>query len=99
MAAEGPAPLAIIGIGCRLPGDATNPQKLWELLVSGSSAWSPVPADRWNEDAFYHPNADDNNGTHNHLGGHFLKQDVAAFDATFFNVLPQDASAMDPQQR
>ncbi|KAL7940462.1 polyketide synthase [Trichoderma barbatum] len=93
------SPLAIVGIGCRLPGDATNPDKLWDLLASGKSAWSRVPADRWNEEAFLHPDPDDLNGSHNHVGGHFLKQDVGVFDAGFFNVLPSEAASMDPQQR
>ncbi|KAB8291221.1 hypothetical protein EYC80_009908 [Monilinia laxa] len=96
---QSPIPLAIVGIGCRLPGDATNPEKLWELLENGQSAWSKVPANRYNEEAFLHPNPDDTNGTHNHVGGHFLKQDIGEFDAGFFNVLPQEAAAMDPQQR
>ncbi|KAF3395631.1 Compactin diketide synthase mokB [Talaromyces pinophilus] len=94
-----PVPLAIVGIGCQLPGDSTNPEKLWDLLSNGKSAWSKVPADRYNEEAFLHPDPDDGNGTHNHSGGHFLKRDMAEFDAGFFNLLPQEASAMDPQQR
>ncbi|CRG92715.1 Lovastatin nonaketide synthase [Talaromyces islandicus] len=99
MSGRNPIPLAIVGIGCRLPGDATSPEKLWDMLANGKSAWSKVPADRWNEEAFLHPDPDDTNGTHNHAGGHFLKQDIGAFDASFFNVLPQEAAAMDPQQR
>ncbi|KAL6796280.1 polyketide synthase [Trichoderma sp. SZMC 28013] len=99
MANQSHIPLAIVGIGCRLPGDATNPDKLWDLLAEGKSAWSRVPADRWNEEAFLHPDPDDLNGTHNHVGGHFLSQDVGVFDAGFFNVLPSEAASMDPQQR
>ncbi|KAM7200700.1 hypothetical protein V8F20_005202 [Naviculisporaceae sp. PSN 640] len=94
-----PIPLAVVGIGCRFPGDATSPDKLWDLLAEGKSAWSRVPSDRWNEEAFLHPSPDDMNGSHNHQGGHFLRQDVGEFDAGFFNVLPAEAAAMDPQQR
>lgn len=32
-------------------------------------------------------------------GGHFLKEDVGAFDAPFFSITSTEASAMDPQQR
>lgn len=48
-------PIAIVGMGCRFPGEATSPEKLWQLCASARSAWSEVPPDRWNRDAFYHP--------------------------------------------
>jgi acyl transferase domain-containing protein len=93
-----PAPIAVVGIGCRFPGNATDPTKLWNLLASGKTTWTEVPADRYNEQAFYHPNAD-LNGSHNHRGGHFLDQNIAAFDADFFGISPIEAQAMDPQHR
>nr|QED55506.1 TRI17 [Trichoderma protrudens] len=99
MSGTHPTPLAIVGISCRFPGDATSPEKLWDLIANGKSAWSKVPSDRWNEEAFWHPDPDDTNGTNNHTGGHFLSQDLGEFDAAFFNITPQEAAAMDPQQR
>src|SRR5215472_13220215 len=48
-------PLAIIGIGCHLPGGATSPQAFWELLCSGVDATREVPADRWDARKFYDP--------------------------------------------
>lgn len=98
MANQVPLPIAIIGIACRLPGSVYNTDDLWELLSSKKNAWSAVPAERFNEDAFYHPNPD-NPGTTNHRGGHFISQDVATFDASFFGISPIEASAIDPQQR
>ncbi|KAL8676104.1 MAG: hypothetical protein Q9186_007343 [Xanthomendoza sp. 1 TL-2023] len=95
---ELPAPLAIVGVGCRLPGGVHNTETLWKLLLEGQNAWSPVPKDRYNEVAFTHPSPD-HTGTTNHHGGHFLHQDIAAFDADFFNISPSEAQAMDPQQR
>lgn len=92
------APIAIIGIGCRLPRDIKNPEQLWQFLAAGHTAWSDVPTDRYNETAFYHPNPE-NNGTTNHRGGHFLDRDLAAFDAKFFGLSPLEAQALDPQQR
>ncbi|KEY67212.1 Sat13 [Stachybotrys chartarum IBT 7711] len=99
MSGPNPVPLAIVGIACRFPGDATNPERFWDLLANARSGWSRVPNDRWNEEAFWHPDPDDTNGTNNHMGGHFLNQDLARFDAGFFNVTPQEAASMDPQQR
>ena len=51
-------PIAVIGIGCRFPGDATNPENFWKLISEGRSALTSIPADRWNADAFYHPQAE-----------------------------------------
>ncbi|KAI1138623.1 hypothetical protein F5Y05DRAFT_418859 [Hypoxylon sp. FL0543] len=91
-------PIAIVGISGRFPGDATSPDKLWDLVAQKRSARSDVPKSRYNIDAFYHPSAD-HQGTTSARGGHFLKDDVAAFDAPFFKITAQEAHAMDPQQR
>ena len=93
-----PDQIAIIGIGCRLPGGADSPRGLWELLREGRSAWSDVPSDRFRWQSFHHPHHELSGAT-NHRGGHFLRQDVTAFDATFFGISSAEATAMDPQQR
>ena len=92
------ASIAIIGISCRFPAGAHTPDLFWELLVQGRNVWSDVPADRFDWRKFYHPDPAFD-GTLNHRGGHFLTQNIAAFDAPFFNITPQEAVAMDPQQR
>ncbi|TQN73576.1 Highly reducing polyketide synthase alt5 [Colletotrichum shisoi] len=91
-------PIAIIGIGGRFPGDATNPEKLWDMVSNGRHAMTEIPKSRFNIDAFYHPYAE-RQGSMNVRGGHFLKDDVSAFDAPFFAITPKEAHAMDPQQR
>ena len=53
--ADKTAPIAIIGMGCRLPGDATDPEKLYEMCVNGRDAWSTFPQDRFNVDGSFHP--------------------------------------------
>ena len=55
-------PLAIIGMSCRFAGDVDNPEKLWNLLAEGRSAWSEIPKDRFNIDGFHHPNFEKLNG-------------------------------------
>lgn len=55
-------PIAIVGMGCRFPQDATSPEKLWNMLYNKQSAKTDVPADRYNVEAFYHPDGD-RNGT------------------------------------
>ncbi|KFY81215.1 hypothetical protein V499_00041 [Pseudogymnoascus sp. VKM F-103] len=91
-------PIAIVGIGCRLPDDATSPEKLWDMLMQKKSARRETPPDRFNIDAFNHPDAD-RNGSINNRGGHFLAEDLAAFDAPFFSISPAEAISMDPMQR
>lgn len=49
-------PIAVTGLALRFPQDATSPQAFWEMLLQGRSAMTEVPKDRWNIDAFYHPN-------------------------------------------
>ncbi|KAI3395682.1 hypothetical protein diail_979 [Diaporthe ilicicola] len=92
-------PIALVGLSLRLPGGANDTDGLWRLLESGESAWEPVPEDRYNGEAFYHPSADDPNGTSNHPGGHFISGDVRDFDHAFFSFSKSQAAALDPQQR
>ena len=47
-------PIAVIGLGCRFPG-ANDPESFWKLLCDGVDTISEVPSDRWQKDAFYHP--------------------------------------------
>ncbi|OJJ48578.1 hypothetical protein ASPZODRAFT_1626836 [Penicilliopsis zonata CBS 506.65] len=91
-------PIAVIGLGFRGPGDATDPSRFYQMIFEGREAWSPVPQSRWNNDAFYHPDAN-KNGTSNVEGCHFLTEDLARFDAPFFNLTQAEAEALDPQQR
>ncbi len=48
-------PIAVIGMGCRLAGTATSPQKLWQMLTRGQSGWSRGDSSRFKLDSFYHP--------------------------------------------
>ncbi len=49
-------------MSCRFAGDVDNPDKLWQLLSEGRSAWSEIPKDRFNLDGVYHPNFEKLNG-------------------------------------
>ena len=93
----GREPIAIIGIGCRFPGDADSPEAFWKLLCDGVDAISEVPADRWNANTFYDPNRKKPGKIHSRCGG-FIK-DFDKFDARFFGISPREATRMDPQQR
>ena len=90
-------PVAVVGIGCRFPGDVTGPESFWRLLLDGEDAISEVPADRWDADAFYDPDPLAPGRMTTKWGG--FVSDVAGFDADFFGITPREAEAMDPQQR
>ncbi len=90
-------PIAIVGIGCRFPGQASSPDAFWQLLAAGGSGVTRIPAGRWDVDAYFDPNPDAPGKTYSQYGA-FLDE-IDRFDAAFFNVLPVEANSMDPQQR
>ena len=90
-------PVAVVGIGCRFPGDVTGPDSFWELLVDGRNAISGIPADRWDAEAFYAPDPLTPGHMTTKWGG--FVPDIAGFDAEFFGITPREAASMDPQQR
>jgi acyl transferase domain-containing protein len=95
--AKASEPIAIVGIGCRLPGGADTPDKLWDLLQAGTDAVVEVPADRWSLDDLYNSDPDAPGKISTRWGG-FLNE-VDRFDPHFFGISPREAHSMDPQQR
>ena len=89
-------PIAIVGVGCRFPG-ANDPAAFWQLLRDGVDAIREVPADRFDQHAFYDPDPAIPGKMNTRWGG-FLEQ-VDQFDANFFGISPREALRMDPQQR
>ncbi|KUI54273.1 Lovastatin diketide synthase LovF [Cytospora mali] len=91
---DGVMPIAVVGMGFRGPGDTSDLDGLWKTIEEKREAWSPVPKDRWNHEAFYHPDSN-RNGT----ASHFMHQGLHKFDAPFFSMTRAEAEALDPQQR
>src|SRR5262249_24299525 len=46
-------PVAIIGVGCRLPGNISTVEGLIEALREGRDCITEIPAERWDVDAHY----------------------------------------------
>ncbi|KAL2158315.1 hypothetical protein VTH06DRAFT_4636 [Thermothelomyces fergusii] len=91
-------PIAIIGSACRFPGAASTPSKLWELLRKPRDLLTKIPPERFNADAFYHPDGA-HHGASNVTESYFLEEDPRRFDASFFNMKPVEAHSVDPQHR
>ncbi|KAL4757023.1 uncharacterized protein BDW70DRAFT_171762 [Aspergillus foveolatus] len=91
-------PIAIIGSGCRFPGSASSPSRLWDLLRSPRDCLSEIPKDRFNWEGYHYPDGP-HHGSSTTKYTHFLKEDIRRFDPHFFNIQPGEADAIDPQQR
>jgi len=89
--------LAIVGMGCRFPGNVSDPKGFWQVLSQGADAITEVPKTRWDIDALYDADPDAPGKMCTRYGG-FLT-DIDLFDASFFGISRKETQGMDPQQR
>ncbi|UCH49735.1 MAG: SDR family NAD(P)-dependent oxidoreductase [Betaproteobacteria bacterium] len=89
-------PVAIVGIGGRLPG-SNSMEQFWENLNAGRELIGEIPQDRWDWQKYYGDPNSAGNKTWVKWGA-FL-QDVDKFDSLFFGISPREAQMMDPRQR
>ncbi|KAI0201207.1 hypothetical protein F4808DRAFT_469860 [Astrocystis sublimbata] len=90
--------IAIIGFSFQLPGGSQDEASLWKVLEEKRNLMTPWPKERVNIDAFYDPGGTQENMLSS-KGGHFINEDLSAFDAPFFSITAKEAVAMDPQHR
>ena len=91
-----PFPVALVGLACRFPG-AADLTDFWSLLKAGSDAVGEIPDDRWDVDAYFHPDPAAPGKMYTRAGGFIA--DIDKFDAGFFGISPREARRIDPQQR
>ncbi|MEZ0092422.1 SDR family NAD(P)-dependent oxidoreductase [Streptacidiphilus sp. EB129] len=91
---QAPSHIAVIGMGCRTPGDVDSPAALWRLLLDARDAVGPPPAER----AHRSPAGTGHGEAGPPLWGGYLR-DVSGFDADFFGVSGKEADVLDPQHR
>lgn len=94
-----PEPIAIVGIGLRLPGGIHTSEAFWDLLISKRETRCKVPATRYNIEGFY--NKSKKTGSVATEYGHFLAESdrLDALDTSFFTMSKVEAEQIDPQQR
>ena len=84
------APVAVVGLSCRLPGNVSDLTSLQEAVEGEQAIVGPIPSTRW--DARRH-SAKPGVGVGGTIG------DLKRFDADLFRISHAEARAMDPQQR
>lgn len=89
--------IAIIGVGCRLPGNVTDLDSYWSLLENGIDAVSEMPEGRWNTSACY--DKDRNKPGKVYSNAMAVLEGADRFDADFFGISAREAERMDLQQR
>ncbi|MEE1769452.1 SDR family NAD(P)-dependent oxidoreductase [Streptomyces sp. JV185] len=87
-----PLPVAVIGAAGRFPG-APDLDAYWANLAAGTDNVTAFPLDRY--DTAYARIAEAAEFPHHAA----VLDDVDAFDAAFFRILPREAELMDPQHR
>lgn len=89
-------PIAIVGIGCRLPGGSNDAKSFYSFLKNKGSAISEIPKDRWSIEGFYDPEPGVSGKSTTKWGG--FVNDLYGFDPGFFDISPREVESMDPQQ-
>ncbi|MET9927411.1 MULTISPECIES: amino acid adenylation domain-containing protein [unclassified Streptomyces] len=89
--------VAIIGMGCRFPGGASDHRTFWRNLMAGKDCITPTPPDRYDVTTLGSRFRDKPGRFVGGRGGYIDGFDT--FDPAFFGISPREADHMDPQQR
>lgn len=89
-------PVAVLGLGLRLPAGIETRSQLWAFWQAGGDAVTQIGDDRWDVAAYLDPEGGP--GT-TPVRSAALVSDHDAFDPGYFSISPREAAGMDPQQR
>ncbi|MEP5769738.1 SDR family NAD(P)-dependent oxidoreductase [Nisaea sp.] len=89
--------IAILSLGCRIPGGVNDPEAFWTLLKNGVDAITEIPGNRWDVDRYYSADPEAPGTIQTRYGGFIDNIDL--FDPGFFGISPREATHLDPQQR
>ncbi|BAH44963.1 putative polyketide synthase [Brevibacillus brevis NBRC 100599] len=88
--------VAIIGLSGRYP-QAGDVREFWTRLKEGKNCITEVPKDRWNWQEYFSEEKGKRGYMYTKWGG-FI-EDMDKFDPLFFQISPNEAEQMDPQER
>jgi len=90
-------PIAVVGVGLRLPGGLHTMDGLWDALMSKRDMIGEFTPDRFDIERFVSPGALREGKSNTGAAG--LVEGIDRFDARYFGISPKEASRIDPQQR
>ncbi|KAJ0120531.1 hypothetical protein J7T55_015260 [Diaporthe amygdali] len=97
--ASGAIPIAICGIGMRLPGGLDTPSALYDFLAAGKDARAQPDDERFSSKFHYFRDLDGNSQPLPTREGYWLSnKDVTAYDPSLFLTSHKEAVKMDPLQ-
>ncbi|TDZ32378.1 Highly reducing polyketide synthase gloL [Colletotrichum spinosum] len=94
-----PAPVAICGIGLRLPGGINTPTSLYNFLISRKDARSKRDVPRYESKHHYFTGTGKSGSLPTEEGYWLSNDDVTKFDPSMFSMSPKETAKLDPQQR
>ena len=85
------APLAIVGMACRLPG-ADGLEAFWQLLHQGGYPIEPMSESKLDRERYFHPEKGRRGKTYADIGGFVSEREL---DWSLLNLTPEEAQQWD----
>lgn len=90
------AGVAVVGIGCRLPGGVNSQNQYWDFMLRHDDGIVEVPAERWNAELVCDADPDAPGRAHTRHGGFVT---MSQWDFGLPGIPPGEAAVMDPKER